>query len=122
MLFVQDYCNIMCLFSEFTNTFFELSIHEQNFAVVCKFLKWKNGTTSKCSMAFRLNEFENCDVSDNQSLMITSQSATDNVILQLDSQCLLPGEYCFVVTATNGSFTAKVTGSFIITGNMVEYI
>ena len=65
-------------------------------------------------MAFRLNEYENCDVSGNRSLMISSQSATDNMILQLDSQCLSPGEYCFIMTATNGSFTAKVIGSFII--------
>ena len=51
---------------------------------------------------------------------MSSQSDTDNVILELDSKYLSPGEYCFVMTATSGSFTAMVTGTFIATGNMVD--
>ena len=111
----------ICL-SEFTNNFVDLSVHQQNSTVVCKFLKWKNGTKSKCSIAFRLNEFESCNVSSNSSLEITSQLDTDNVILRLNSQRLSPGEYCLVVTATSGSFTAMLTGNFIVTGNVVEYL
>ena len=53
---------------------------------------------------------------------MSSQSDTDNVILKLDSQCLSPGEYCFIMTATNGLFTVAVTGSFIISGIIVEYL
>ena len=110
-------------FSEFTNNFVDLSVHQQNSTVVCKFLKWKNGTKSKCSsIAFMHNEFESYNVSSNSSLMITSQSDTDSVILRLDSQRLSPGEYCLVVTATDGSLTAMLTGSFIVTGNMVKYL
>ena len=97
-------------FSEFTNDFVELSVHQQNSTVVC------NGKM-KCSIVFRLNEFENCDTSSNYLLM-SSQSDTDNVILKLDSQSLSPSEYCFIVTATNGSFTVAVNGSFIVSGNM----
>ena len=81
----------------------------------------ENGTISKCSIVFRLNEFENCDTSSNYLLM-SSQSDTDNVILKLDSQCLSPGEYCFIMTTTNGSFTVAVTGSLIVVGIIVEYL
>ena len=95
----------------------ELSIHQQNSTVVCKFLEWSNGTKSKCTLVFRLNCNENNNVSSTSLLMIISQLDTDSIILRLeDSQHLSPGEYCLVVTATNGSFTALLTGSFTVTG------
>ncbi len=54
--------------------------------------------------------------------MITSQPVdADSVILRLeDSQRLSPGEYCLVVTATNGSVMAILTGSFIVTGYIIK--
>ena len=55
--------------------------------------------------------------------MITSQLDMDSIILRLeDSQHLSPGEYCLVVTATDGSFTALLTGSFIVAGYVMEYL
>ena len=76
-----------------------------------------------CNIIFRHDGYENCNVSmcSNFSLLIISQLDTDSVILRLGSQHLSPGEYCLVVTATNGSFTAILTGSFIVAGNMIEY-
>ena len=52
--------------------------------------------------------------------MITSQSDADSVIMRLDSQRLFPAKYCFVVTGTDGSFTAVVIGSFTITGTTIK--
>ena len=74
----------------------------------------------KCSIVFRLNEFENCDTTSSNYLLMFSQLDTDNVILKLDSQSLSPSEYCFIVTATNGSFTVAVNGSFIVSDNMAQ--
>ncbi len=100
----------------------ELSIHQQNSTAVCKFPKWRNGTKLKCTINFRFNCNENHNVSSDYSFMISSQSVdADRVILRIeDSQRLSPGEYCLVVTATNGSVMAMLTGSFIVTGYIIE--
>ena len=101
-------------FSETTNKFVEVS--QNSSSVVCMFKNWQNGSNSTCTIEY--GTYNGCDDNTHSIHILyikTSSSNSDIVEIDVtDSPELPPTTYCFIVTATNGNFTAKVKGSFRI--------
>ena len=94
-------------------------------AVTCTFLssQQSNGglTTKTCSIMY--NQSETCEVDDTLRLSQVrqiAQNTSDTVTIGLPYINRLRGgrdSYCFVVNATNGTYTAMIRGTFS-TGNV----
>ena len=85
-------------------------------AVICKFIEDHGNNMKSCTIAYGPGEA--CDnLISNHSLITDSTVTFDSVVINLPVLSQSRGmEYCYVVTASNGSFTAMVKGTFS-TGN-----
>ena len=96
------------------NNFVEVIIDLLSSAVICKFIE-DQGDMKSCTIAYGPGEA--CDNLSNHSLSSDSTVISDSVVISLPVLSQSRGmEYCYVVTASNGSFTAMVKGTFS-TGN-----
>ena len=96
-----------------TNSFVQVIIIDLlSAAIVCKFIEDQGNNVKSCSIAYE--PVEMCDnLSVNHSLITNATVTSNSVILNLAILSESIGkEYCYVVTATNGSFTAMVKGIF----------
>ena len=119
----QYFCNhnislSLRTFSETTNGFVNVTAFRNSSTIVCKFLNWQNGSNSTCTLhAYGsqngCHSDENKHSTHNIPHMKTSSSDSHTVILDIADIDFQPSNvYCFVVTASNGSFTAEVIVNF----------
>ena len=86
---------------------------EENYATAtCKFLEWQPSNDdrhqSNCSIVYGYNS--RFPIGSESALGLSS---SDTVVLNLSiSEVQFKQEYQFIVTASNGSFTSQVTGTF----------
>ena len=95
-----------------TNQFVDVTFNPVTKTVTCFFLNLEEGTKKFCSIVYSVfSERLRC-----RKLQQNSTSLTDEVVMSLvpaHDQNDAPIEYyCFTVTASNGTFTAVVEGSF----------
>ena len=106
--------------TDITNNFVAVTINLMSGAVICTFLNQRGGGSSSaiksCSIVY--NQSETCEVDDMLRLSPIRQIAQDRsdvVTIGLPFVNRLRGSrgsYCFVVNATNGTYTAMVRGTF----------
>ena len=114
-------CNIylsLGTFSETTNGFVNVTASQNSSTIVCKFLNWQNGSNFTCTL-HAYGPQNGCHSDENKHSthsiphMKTSSSDSHTVILDIADIDFQPSNaYCFVVTASNGSFTAEVIVNF----------
>ena len=100
--------SISCLFLGTTNNFVDVIVDLPLSAFVCKFSDHEANTPKTCTVSY--GPGESCD-----DLSRSGQAAatSESVLVHLPALAQDSGSrYCYVVTASNGSFTAKVTGTF----------
>ena len=97
--------------SERSDKFVDVSIDLASKTVTCLFLQQRENITKSCSIVYGLSR-ENCKPQ-NQS---RNTSNTDCVLIRFPSnkQFQPHEEYYFTVTASNGTFTALIEGSFTL--------
>ena len=107
--------------AEITNEFVTVTIDLMSAAVICNFQQSTSSSATKtCSIVY--NQSETCEVDDTLRLSQVRQIAqdtSDSVTIGLPFVSRLSGarqSYCFVVNATNGTYTAMIRGTFN-TGN-----
>ena len=102
-----------------TNNFIRVIIDLLSAAVVCQFIEDQgNNNCKSCSIAY--GPVETCNnVSGNHTLIsnttVTSNSVVINLPILSENIGML---YCYVATASNGTFTAMVKGTFS-TGDII---
>ena len=110
--------------AEITNEFVTVTIDLMSAAVTCDFQQSTSSSATKtCSIVY--NQSETCEVDDTLRLSQVRQIAedtSDSVTIGLPfvnrrlSTSGARQSYCFVVNATNGTYTAMIRGTFN-TGN-----
>ena len=89
------------------NVYVEVTFNANVTSATCKFLQWQPLKSGQCT----------CSISyGNKQPYIQSPveaSWNDTVVLNLATESLLPGEYHFIVTATYGTLSTLVEGTFI---------
>ena len=84
-------------------------------AVICKFIEDQDDNMKSCTIAYGPGEA--CDNLAGHGLASDTTVKSESVVINLPVLSQNSGmEYCYVVTASNGSFTAMVKGTFS-TGN-----
>lgn len=110
--------------SEINNNFFAVTIDLMSSVVSCRFLNQQDRTLKSCSIMY--NRSESCRVDDALHLSRfrqISQDTSNTVVIglpfvkQLDGN--RTGTFCFVVSATNATYTAMISGAFNI-GNVLD--
>ena len=103
---------LILLYLGTTNNFVRVIIDLLSAVVVCKFIEDQGNNMKPCSIAYE--PIEMCDdLSVNHNLITNATVTSNSVSLNLPILSESIGkEYCYVVTASNGSFTAMVKGTF----------
>ena len=102
------------------NNFFNVTIDLETSTAVFTFLNDKDISTKSCSI-FVYNQTETCLLKVLPGKQST-QSTSNIIVVTFD---LLNGDqvqHCFSATASNGTYTATVTGTFNITQSGIYYI
>ena len=102
------------------NQFVDLSFDPTSKIATCLFLNQPKSTNEKtCSIGYGVPR-ETCTIFSHQS----SKSSSDKVYLGFPKANHLQSqkEYCFIATASNGTFTVLVEGSMFTTGTINFYL
>ena len=93
--------------AEKTNNFVDLSFHSASKTATCLFLHQQESSRKSCSIVYGLPG-KTCTALSHQC----SSSVSDSVYIgfPINDQLQPQSEYCFTVTASNGTFTTKVEG------------
>lgn len=105
----------LCTFSDTTNKFVNVTAFRNSGTISCKFLNWQqNGSNSTCTLRAYGTQ-DGCHSNENMHSirdMKTSSLNSHTVILDIADIDFPSSVYCFVVVASNGSFTAEVIVNF----------
>ena len=84
-------------------------------SVTCSFSQQKENSDKYCSIEYGLSR-ENCRLAQNEIKQQSNSSTTDNVLIvfPFNEQFQPQEEYCFTVTASNGTFTALIEGTIAL--------
>lgn len=97
-----------------TNNFVQVIIDLLSAAVICQFIEDQGSNIKSCSIAYEpVDTCDNLCVNLSASLIRNTTVASDSVVMNLPvlSESVVK-EYCYVATASNGTLTAMVKGSF----------
>jgi hypothetical protein len=95
-----------------TNNFVQVTIDLLSAAIVCQFIDDHGKNVKSCSIAYGPADAE-CDNMVGHSHISNTMITLDSVVINLPVLSESIGmEYCYIATASNGTFTAIVKGTF----------
>ena len=117
---------IVFLILEKSDHFVDVSVNLASKTVTCLFHQQTENSENYnyCSIVYGPSR-ENCQPQ-NQGKIASRSTSGSNIVLVFpfnDSEHFQPQEeYCFIVTASNGSFTAQIEGTTIILGTIIQNV
>ena len=95
-----------------TNHFVDLSFNLASETATCLFLHQQESSYKSCSIMYGLPAGETCTSLSYQSNTSESNYVYMHIGLPTTNQLQSQSEYCFTITASNGTLTAMVEGTF----------
>ena len=93
------------------NNFVQVTVDLLSSAIVCQFIDDQGENVKSCSIAYGPTEM--CDNMVIHSSISNTTVTSDSVVINLPVLSKSIGmEYCYVATASNGTFIAMVKGTF----------